>query len=333
MFTNQRRRQWLRRTSGLIVSGGTYDNLANFPSAANRPQLSGSTLSWIGPVGGGPSTSSDVAQTRALSASGSITTTSNGQVIEGKKFNPGASIDIAHDNVTIRQNAFDVSATTGYIMAIKKASCTGLIIEDNYLQGNKNTYEGIYTYSGSSFVSTTASAVRRNYLTGLDNHMTLWCPGNFNMTISDNFFTASGNAGSGSSWDGDQIELYECDHVTISHNVFDGSNAQASGTFNSMVNLSNLGALTNIAVSGNLFANCSTINAFVVCIGAYFSAGSVTYSFTNNGFYLLSGKSYIRSQSGDSGARPTPSPNTGNYTAASMTATSGTLINSGTGAI
>lgn len=310
-------------TAASPTSSGGYNNILNWPSTANRPTLSGSTLSWTGPVGGGPSTASDPAQSRVLSSSGGFSTTSNGQVIEGIDIT--GTVNIGHNNVTIRQCAIRVSSSGGRAVNITKASCTGLVIEDCYIYGAKNTLGGIVTNSGSSFVSTTPSFIRRNNLNGFENHITLWCPGNFNMSVIDNYFTAAGNAGN-SSYDGDMIEFYECTNVTCEHNVFDGTGSQTSNIIlNSFVNLSNLGAL-DVDVNNNLFANCSFVNVFCVCDDNGFG-GAFVWSFTNNGFYNRLGKDFRR---GDTTA---PSPNTGNYTAATITATSGTLVNSGTGAI
>lgn len=351
MLGQQRRQQWMRR-NGLLVptslppivgnlniteandtitaagGSGTYDNLTNWPSALNRPQLSGNVLSWIGPIGGGPSTNADVAQTRTLTSSGGLSTTQNGQTIAGLKFNTGAGIEILHNNVTIKQCAFDGS-TGEYITQISTANRTGITFEDNYFQGNKANRCAFLTGSGSSMVATSPSAIRRNYLTGFDNHLTLWCSGNWNMVVEDNFFTAPGNTAQGSDWDGDMIEVYAADHLTIRHNVFDGTGAQATGTFNSMINIG-YNAVSNCSVDGNLFANCQRVNE-MICVGDFFTVGDVAWSCTNNGFYLSSGKDYYRH--GVTPPTVAPNPNSGNFTAASMTATSGTLVNGGTGAV
>jgi hypothetical protein len=54
-------------------------------------------------MGGGPSTASNVQQTRTLTASGSIKTTANGQIVEGLRIS--GTVTVAHNNVTIRQSS------------------------------------------------------------------------------------------------------------------------------------------------------------------------------------------------------------------------------------
>lgn len=312
----------LTGTVATLTYGGGYNNLTNYPSTDNRPQLSANTLSWIGPVGGGPSTTGDVAQTRALTNSGGFTTSSNGQTIEGLKFS--GPLIIQHNNVTVRQCAFVMSNQSAAI-DLKNANRTGIIIEDCYFNGNKTSYEGIRTFSGCSFVATTASAIRRNFMSGYENHITLWCGGDFNMTIRDNYLTAAGNTGN-ASYDGDMIEFYECSNVLCVNNTFDGLNSQTTSIIlNALINLSNLGDL-DVDINANLFANCGTVNVFVICDDNGFG-GAFTWTFTDNGFFNRGGKDFRR---GDTTA---PSANTGNFTAATATSHSGTLINSGSGAI
>ena len=84
------------------VGGGTYDNLKNWPDAVNRPSVSGTTLTWTGPVGGGPSTATDKVQTRTLTVrSGGFTTSSNNQIIEGLDIT--GAVHINHTGVIMRQ--------------------------------------------------------------------------------------------------------------------------------------------------------------------------------------------------------------------------------------
>ena len=303
-----------------VAGSGSYDNLANWPSASNRPSLSGSTLSWTGPVGGGVSTTGDTPQTRVLTASGAITTSATNQIIEGRLIT--GSITVNHDGVTIRQCALQSPSGNAQI-DINKASCTRITIEDCYINGNKTSGWGIRATLGS-FVATNASFIRRNHIRGYENNLTLAESGNFNLSIIDNYFTAAGDT-TNPAYDGDMIEFYEGTGVTLSHNCFDGTNSQTSpGVTNAFVNLSNLGAI-GVTVTNNLFANCSPVQFFVICDDNGFG-GAMSWSFTNNGFFNLGGKSYRR---GDTTA---PSPNSGNYTAATITATSGSLIN-GTGQI
>lgn len=93
-------RSW---TSGVSSLTG-YNNLTNWPSPANRPTLSGNTLTWIGPIGGGVSTSSDPTQSLLLTThSGDLQTTADNQVIQGLLIT--GSLFVLHNNVTIKQCA------------------------------------------------------------------------------------------------------------------------------------------------------------------------------------------------------------------------------------
>lgn len=324
-----------RLANGQIVqfSGAAsgYNNLTNWPSAANRPSWNSgtSTLSWIGPgTSGGSSTSSDVSLSRVLSNSAGITTSSNGQVIAG--LNISGQVNVNHDNVIIRQCRILADGA----VTINKSNVTGLIVEDNIIDGSSNSLEGIVTHSGSSFVSTNPSFIRRNYISGFENHITLWTSGTFNLTIIDNFLTACANNGS-PTFDGDMIEFYTCDQVTTQHNTFDGTNAGTNHDFNSMINLSNLGAITNLSFINNLFANYSTLGpstGWVIDADAHFGSDPLSWTFTTNGFFNGMGHS-MASFIHNAVTAPNPSPNSGNFNAATIISTSGTLINGGTGQI
>ena len=102
----------------------------DWPSAANRPTLNGSILSWVGPSGGGANNGNPVAQQRTLTASGDITSNAAGQIIEGRLVS--GSIRINHNNVTIRQCA--ALADELFIVATNNAP-TGLVVEDCALGG------------------------------------------------------------------------------------------------------------------------------------------------------------------------------------------------------
>ncbi|MGZ6480241.1 MAG: hypothetical protein ACXWQE_13110, partial [Bdellovibrionales bacterium] len=82
------------------------------PGASNRPTFDSTSqvLSWSGPVGGGVSTGTYTVQTRVLKASGAITTTADGQIIEGLRITSSGALDhgiitVKNNNVIIRQNS------------------------------------------------------------------------------------------------------------------------------------------------------------------------------------------------------------------------------------
>lgn len=319
---------WGRPTITVPAASGSFSD-SDWSSTANRPQFNSSTnvLTWVGPAAGGANDGSPVQQSLTLTNSSGVTTTANGQVITGLNLTGG--ITIKHNDVVIKRNRYRANSQ-GFAFTIA-ANVTGLVIEDNLIDGGKNSYEGICSLTVNlppltqyKMLPTRKNYIRRNYITGFENHITL-SNGDSNVEISDNYLTAAGNSGS-PSYDGDMIELYWANDVTIQHNVFDGANSQTNNIIlNSLINLSNNAAVTNITINGNMFANGNLCNAFLICDDARMTSATISWKLTNNGFFNKGSKAYRISQA------PDPSPNSGNYTATTITATSGTLIN-GSGA-
>lgn len=121
------------------TSGGGYNNLANWPSLANRPVYTNGVLNWIGPTlsgGGGavPSTTSDSAQSLALTPStSSLTTTSNGQVISGLAITAANNaIVVAHNNVTVQACYLNILGTSAnnLVGIYVQPGTTGFVIQD-----------------------------------------------------------------------------------------------------------------------------------------------------------------------------------------------------------
>lgn len=320
------------------ASGGGSFSDSDWPSALNRPQFNSGTnvLTWVGPIGGGANNGSPVRQTlHLIDTPGGISTTHDGQVISGLNVTAG-EVQILHNGCTVKNCRIFDPHDQWYGAVIISAVVTGLTVEDCLIDGNKTSLCGI-GIDGSvtaGLTATTANFYRRNFITGFENHITLaGSTGGKNVGISDNYFTACGNSDN-TLFDGDMIECYSCDSVTVRHNMFDGSNSQtSSNAFNSMFNISNLGAVTNITVTTNMFANGNGTlgDGMVMDIDQQFGGGTISWSCTNNGFFNKGSNSYAnRLHNGVTAALP--SPNSGNYDAASQTATSGTLIN-GTGQV
>lgn len=343
----------IRRAEAALMRGGFQQpsgfSDTDWPTTLNRPFMTGSTtktLHWVGPVGGGPNDGNPQAQSLVLSNSGSVTTSSTNQVISG--LNITGQVDIGHNGVTLKNCGITQSfGGAGRAVGLTKASITGVTIEDCWIDGSSDTLSGIVTVSGSSFVSTAASAIRRNTLTGFENHITLWCPGSMNLSATDNYFVLCANPADVGppGFDGDMIELYQCSGVLVQHNQFDGTGSQVfNAAFNSMINVSNLGAVS-ATINNNLFSNVSTINSFILCQGPDFNGFAAVWAWTNNGYYNpgLTNSLPISQQQGGSThvtfmRNPFVSPysmsaNSGNYYSATPLGTSGILINGGTGQI
>ena len=113
-------------TVGLMQVGASasYDNVNNWPYIAsfgfsggipNRPVYNSgtSTLSWIGPQYGGPSTTSDLVQSLVLTSSGKVTSSSNG----GTPVFTGSSASIAMTNTFAAGNKVIFGVTGGALPA------------------------------------------------------------------------------------------------------------------------------------------------------------------------------------------------------------------------
>ncbi len=283
-------------------------NDSAWPSSSNRPTFSGSTLSWIGPSSGGANNGSPVQQNLTLSASGSVSSTANNQIIEGLNISGGMTI--SHNNVTVRR--CKVAAVSNVCISIVPGA-TGTLIEDCLIDGTGGGSNGISHFATFTISNVT---VRRNNILGFENHIT---SAMIDCVAIDNWFHASdGSAGKHA----DQCECYGgTSNFLIQHNTFDGRDRDTE--LNAGVNVSNSGgSVLNVQVINNRFIQCGDV--FACCDGIDFSVSPVTWSATNNGFWNC--VNYRRD--GPNGS--TPSPNSGNFDMAVVDSQSGSLIN-GTG--
>jgi hypothetical protein len=296
------------------------------PDATNRPVYDATThvLTWIGPMGGGPSTPGNVAQTRTLTASGSIKTSADGQNIEGLRIS--GTVTVTHNNVTIRQSSIvDPKANQDNSYQIFQVSgTTGLVVEDCDLDGNAllgNGGTSNITGTDNGFGPEVSDAtIRRNSMydseQGVRYHLN-------RLSITENWFHLPGGT------DADQIEIYPvgavCDNLVIEHNTFEGPD-NSQGGYNSAINMTTASGLPagtigpHITIDTNWFRN----NPKVHTINNDASGGgTMGFSFTNNGFFH-------DGLFGSGGG--TISPNTGNFVMATLTSLSGKPIN-GTGGV
>lgn len=136
-----------------------------WPSVLNRPVWDGvSTLSWVGPIGGGPSVGTDVAQSRSLTTVASLDSTFDGQVLEG--FNVLGPVRIKHNNVTFRQSR--VYAGEIAVVQISVPGKTGIVAEDILIDGTN-----IAGTSGWWPESAGGSIIRRSNIQGCENGILL----------------------------------------------------------------------------------------------------------------------------------------------------------------
>jgi len=287
-----------------------YNNLTNIPSAANRPVFNSGTgvLSWIGPVGGGPSTASDMAQTRTLSASGSITVSSNNQVISGLNISGNITLN-GKTGGTISQCY--IQWQSGLEQIVATLAATGWTIEDCEIDGAGNGTSGQGGFEGIGLVPTNMT-IRRCNFHGMENGISQSANG---CTIIDCWFHALAGP--------------DCDGIEFNNNVTSGTVQHSSfdwtgslGFTNSGVNITNVsGGVTGVSIDTCYFLNYP---AFAICVGDSISSGEA-FGCVNSGFF-----NNFRYRRIDAGV--VASPNSGNFNMASASSTSGTPTN-GTGSI
>lgn len=288
----------------IIVPASGYDNLVNWPSVLNRPTLSGNTLSWIGPVGGGPSTANDIAQSRVLTPSGAVSSSSNGQIIEGLKItsNGAIALNITHTGVKVRQCAVIGGAF------IQSVGNNDTILEDCLSDATgSNQSSGLIKFR----------TILRCNVFKFENNITTSGTNLTNATLEDNWL--HGAVGP----DADLIELYSANTVLVRHNSFDGTDSTA-GLLNAGLNMTDQdGTVINITVDNNAYINLPHTQ---ICDDGSKSGGTVSFGATNNGYFNPGGALRLNVSSACS-------PNSGNFVMATEDAISGALVNGGTGVI
>ena len=106
----------------------------DWPSILNRPifDATTNTLSWTGPLGGGPNDGSPVRQHSLLTdVNTEVITSSNGQILQG--LNCLQAVRIRHNNVTLRQCR--ISNDEVFMVEIDANFPTGVVVEDCMFQG------------------------------------------------------------------------------------------------------------------------------------------------------------------------------------------------------
>lgn len=307
---------WVQSVScaGVITAG--YNNLVNWPSSINRPAFNGTdTITWIGPTGGGPSTANDTAQSQILTPASSVTSSADGQIIEGLNITGEAflgNLVINNNNVIVRKCRIRAyTGGFGFGNTVDWNGSNGLI-EDCFIDANStqspvtNAQNGIEPGAGGL-------TIRRCTIINAENHIT----SGVGMTVIDNWCHQA------SGVDADMVEQNGgAQNNLIQHNTFDGADNVCT-LLNSGVNLSNLGPGDVTAqVTNNAFINMphTQINDDAQQGGG----GTVVFSAVNNGFFNPGGALRLNKTT-------TCSPNSGNFFMATVTATSGTLVSSGTG--
>ena len=302
-----------------IGGSGDYNNLTAIPTLDNRPSLSGTTLTWYGPDAGGASTATDKKQTRTLTASGSVNSSSNGQIIEGKLID--GTVTFNHPNVTVRRCA--IRASGADIAVNMKSSATNAILEDCLVIADKTTSQPSFNaISGGSLsdgLLSEGGTVRRCVIRGADNLMSSKFQ---NFTIIDNYFYYPNSQ----SADGhvDLIEVYSQTKGTllIKHNAFNCGEI-GRGDWACGVNMwSGWGNLVDTKLENNYFIGYVNNPAWQkqITLTDTRSGGTIKMSFLNNGLKL-------GGFNGGAGSGITKNPNSGNFTMDTDSSLSGQPVN------
>ncbi len=309
------------------AAGGGTSAVIPMPDATNRPVYDPATrlLTWSGPPGGGPSNGTYMQQTRLLTTqTGDMSSTGNGQVIEG--LNIVGTLTIAHSNVTVRQCRITYptanSGDTNQIFQL--AGTTGLVIEDNALDGNAVLGPGgTGNISGSTDPngpSVSDAVIRRNNMYNSEQGVRFILN---RVSITENYFHDVGGV------DADQIEMYPVggtvDNIAIQYNYFTGPD-NSQGGYNSAINMSTAAGLPagtigpHIAIDTKWFVDCPSVHTIN---NDTQGGGTLAFSFTNNGIYNTAGDYGVTTLFGSGSG--TISPNSGNYVMATPTSRSGSL--------
>jgi hypothetical protein len=319
-----------------------YNNLTNWPAInglagftkSNRPLVSGSTINWIGPtlsdLGGAVlSTANDIPQSISLTASGVVTTSANGQVID-KLLVTGttgsAGIIVQHNNVTIQRCFVNGGNTNGNASAIGVASgVTGLVIQDCQLFGSGSDAGACYTVGNSAGVANAVGAFNM-YRCNLYGGIKQIGQVESNVGVYDTLF--HGGVGN----DNDHFAMWGgSTNVNVQHCYFtDVDNSATAKPSDSAINcgtyLGNVPGPITVNNCGFYMPNYNSGHT-VLFQASYTPGGTIGgITITNNGIV----SPYTWNWYGFTGS--TILANANNFNMATSTDTNGTLVN-GTGAL
>lgn len=177
--------------------------------------------------------------TGALSASGSVSSSANGQIIENLDI--AGSVTITHANVTLRNCKVSLYDDASLIVSATGANVT---IENCLIDGLAGSYVGIYVEAGGSI---TACEIR-NFENGILS--------NGNTTVSDTYIHSMTSTAAAPHYD-----CFECNggsNVTLTHNTFVCEQDQTSCVMfdNLYSGLSNITVNDNVLIGGGYTLYC-----------------------------------------------------------------------------
>jgi hypothetical protein len=251
-----------------------YNNVNNWPGSTNRPVSSGQTLKWIGPIGGGVSTTSDIQQTATL-VSGSIPGNVNGATYVG--LDVEGTVTITANNVTMRACRFRGGGYSG--INISKA-VSGLTIEDCEIDGTgSNDGSGLLPGSPTAGLLGSNCIVRRCNIHSWCNGISFgWGP----LTIIDNWINSLLTTSGSGHMNGIQYNGSSIGAINIQHNQIENNNNQTD-----CVMLDDFyGQVSNVTVNNNRLLGGGDFCIYLDC--HFNNTKPVNVVVTNNRFAITS---------------------------------------------
>ena len=264
-----------------------------------------------------------------------------GQLIEQFNItvgNTAAGVNVTHKFVTVRRNAITVGGgTSGQGNCVRIPNSTtnyNTIVEDNWLDGGNDTdsYNVANSFGGGT---TNGLTVRRNTTGGCEKPMTPQVQQN-TLLIDNYVWNCAGPDPDGTdAW----FVTNSCFGILCKHNYFDGT---SGGTqWDSAINCTNYpltgsgASISNIVYQSNYhdMPNCT----HCIIVDSSYGGGGNTNLITgvqllDNGF--TTNVSQVFSDiKGATNPAAQITANSGNFLMASQSATSGTLVNAGTGVL
>lgn len=271
----------------LFFSDGFLDT--DVPSLSNRPTFNSgsSTLSWVGPSGGGVNNGSPIAQSAVLSNS-SITISSNNQVVQHVNCSGAPSITSSVTGWTIRQSRINLGAITiNSFGLLVPTPAEGGLIEDCEIFADGVTLAGgvALIEIGGGSTSLGNFTLRRCNIHDTGQHGIEVSNGpntGKTLLIQDNFIwniISSNTSGGGvDHFDGIYYGGGDPGQFTIDHNCIINENPQTAAIFCETF----FGNIQNLSITNNWNWGGSYPMYLATKSGGTFQVGSVTV--TNNKF-------------------------------------------------
>lgn len=258
--------------------------------------MSGTTLTWVGPSGGGANNGHPVQQSRTLTASGALVLSTANQVIQGLDISSvsGPAVEINANNVTLKQcriicGGFEVLSVDGNI--------TGVIIEDCEFDGQSGTDGSSALILGAASNNGTQGSsgpltIRRTNIHSCCNGISceMNAPSGGTILIQDNYIHGLTTSGTGhvngfqyNGGVGGSVKL-DLEHNAIENNYPGNVTQPGAQTDCVMVDDAGGGPIQDITVNNNLLRGGGD---FCIYLDTHFNGSTITnVNYTNNAMQM-----------------------------------------------